>query len=565
MSAAGSTARARSLQVLLLLLLVPLLVTWPALPRFASHLPMAPEYEGAVHAWGLWAALREGAPLVLDSQLLAWPEGSRVVLVDPANLPAFALGQLLGGVAGGVTLLTWTGIALAGLAGALLGRELDGDPRLGALAAMLATPVLCAGADGITEDLALGWVGIQLALLLRFLRTGRAADGAGAAVALAVAWYGGPYNGMLASLVDLAVGLGLVVRRDRRVARAALVAAGAVLLVAPLARAVLLMRPDALPGGATRTGLPAPDVGPDRFRGGLMTGADLLDPWLPAPLTGAVAAVPHSAYLGVVALVAAIVVVWRQPRRWPWLAGIVGLVLVALGPHLSVAGRPVDLGSGPLLAPAGMLIAAAEGLGRITRWYRAAGVASLLLAGLVAAAPRSGRTALLLAGGLVLDALLLAPVAWPRPSSPMPPATPWGELPAPARVPGAILELPLTTSGSPGPGSWRDVGALDQTHHGRPVGGNLLGQPPSAAARRGNRAVQRLMLSGELPASEGAAIVDAGFAWLVLRPHYLRLGDQAWQHLESCFGPALFADEDMRIHALGGGSQGCPASDREDR
>jgi len=553
----------RRLDVLLLLLLVPLVVTWPALPDFGSHAPMAPEYEGATHAWGLWAALMQAAPVTLHTELLGWPDGGTVVLVDPANLPAFALGYAIAGLGGGLTALTWAGVALAGLGGALLARELDGDTRLGALAAMLSTPVLCAGRDGITEDLAVGLVAVQLALLLRALRTRRAGDGLLASLALAASFYGGPYNGLLAGVIDGCIGLSLLLRRDRRALRAAGIAAGAAVLVAPLARSILSLRDATLPGGAARGGLPLLDHGPDRFRGGLMGAADLLDPWLPAPLTGGVPPVPHSAYLGVVALGAAILAVARDRRRWPWLAGALALVLIALGPHLYLKGEPLRIGERPLLGPAGLLILALPTAGRLTRWYRAAGAATLLLAGLSASATRSRRGKLLLAGLLLLDALLLAPVPWPRPSTPLPSAAPWAALPSPAEAPGAILELPLGTAGSPGPGQWRDVGLLDQIQHQRPIGGTILGAPPSPAAPEGRDALRRLIRTGSLPADARRALVDAGFSWVLIRPRYLRLDATGRRHLDACLGPPLWDRDDLRLHALSGEEGGCSGTATE--
>lgn len=277
----------------LTLVLLPALLLWPLPVVFGQQVLAAPDQEAATHIWGLWAALREGTPLLLRTSLLGWPEGVELVLVDPANLPAFALGQALGGPAGGYNLVLYLGLSLQGLGGALLTRRLGGPAWLGALVAMACPTLLANAADGQTEGFAVGWVGLQLALLLSFVERGGVARGLLAGAALALAWYGGPYNGLFASALDLVVGLGLLLRtradraRLRETLRRLLSAAGAgVLMVLPLARAILTMRDPTLPGSGLRAGLPRVVENPEIFRGGVQTGADLLDPWLPGPLTG---------------------------------------------------------------------------------------------------------------------------------------------------------------------------------------------------------------------------------------------------------------------------------------
>ena len=101
---------------------------------------------------------------------LGWPAGVRLVLVDAANLPAFALGQTLGGPAAGYNSVLYFGLVLQGVAGALLARTVGGAPWLGAIAAMACPTLLSNAADGMTEGFAVGWVGVQLAALLRALR-----------------------------------------------------------------------------------------------------------------------------------------------------------------------------------------------------------------------------------------------------------------------------------------------------------------------------------------------------------------------------------------------------------
>ncbi|MCK6507821.1 hypothetical protein L6R53_31390 [Myxococcota bacterium] len=536
------------LPLLLLLLVVPALLLWPLPLRGTEIILAAPGYEAASHLWGLWAAWTTGQPLVLATDRLAWPTGVRLVLVDPANLPWFGLGHALGGPALGYNLVLLGGLALAGLAGALLARELRAPVTVSAMAAMLTPPLLAAPGAGLTEDMAVGWVGVQLALLLRVRRTGRWRDGLLAALAMGACAWSGPYNGMLAALVDLPLALRALADR-RALVRVAATGLGGLVLAAPVIRAVLVGRGEGLPGSASRAGLLSPDVGPERFRGGLMYGVDLLDPWLPAALTGGVPEVSHTGYLGVVALVAAVVAATRRRPLWPWLAGAAALTLLALGPHLTLAGRPLQVDGQPLLGPAGLLGLAIPAAGRITRWYRAAAVAGLLLAPLVADSVRGRpRAGAILVAGLVLDALLLAPLPWPLPHAPLPHAEAWRAV---AQVPaGPVLELPLATSGTPAPGDWRDAGPAAQALHGRPLGGAMMGLPPSDRARDAQRRVQTLLRSGGLAEADRQALARSGFVLLALRTTYLPLSPGARQALDRCLGPPLAEVDGLRIHAL---------------
>ncbi|MEC8423903.1 MAG: hypothetical protein VX000_09010, partial [Myxococcota bacterium] len=237
-----------------------------------------------------------------------------------------------------------------------------------------------------------GWVGIHLALLLAVRREGRPWQCVAATISGAAAWYTGPYNGVWAALLGAALGLaalpGLARGAWRPVARLLGVAAGMLGLVIPLAGAVLEARPAGLPGSAGRSGLPAVQDWPDRFRGGLETGADLLDPLLPVFLTGHEAPVPHTAYLGAALLLAAVVGLLRDPRRWPWLLGAAAFSVLSLGPWIYVAGRAARVGNALIPGPAAALMLLVPGLSRITRWYRAGAVASLLLAGVASTVSR---------------------------------------------------------------------------------------------------------------------------------------------------------------------------------
>lgn len=547
--------RHERLPLLLVLVFLPALLLWP-LPLIATQeLLTAPEYEAASHLWGLWAAWQEGSPVRITSTLLAWPSGVDLVLVDPIHLPAFGLGLAISGPTLGFNLVVLQGLLVAGLAGGLLARECGGAPWLGALAAMAVPGLVGASGDGITEDLAVGFVALFAALLLRAHRVGSPGTALLAALSLGLCGWAGPYNALLAALVLVGISLAGVGAR-RSLFRSAGIALAGLLVAAPPLWAILRVRSAELPGAASRAGIPAPDVGPERFRGGLMHGIDLLDPWFPSVLTGGVPQVSHTGYLGLVALLAGLYAAWKQPRLRLALVGLGVLLLLALGPWITFAGRPVELSGQPLMGPAGWLMLALPPLARLTRWYRAAVLAALLLAPIAASAAGSSRRArILLAAGLLFDTLLLAPLPWPLQSTPLPSSAAVQALEG--LPPGALLELPLSTTGSPPPGDWRDVGPLLQTGHGRPLGGAMMGLPPSEQARRAQRAVLELARGGGMRQAEREALTEAGFRAVLLRTRFLQLPPASRDRLSLCLGPLLVEEDGLRLHAIAEESGAC--------
>ena len=169
--------------VLAVLATVPVLITWPLARVFDSHVLAAADQEAAPHIWGLWAAGQTGSLLQIETSLQAFPDGIELVLVDPFNLPMFHLGALLGPAAG-YNLVLWSSFIWMGIAGALLAREWDAPPWLGAVAAMACPTLIANAADGMTEGFGVGLVGIFAALLVRGVRTNSPRAWVGAAVLL---------------------------------------------------------------------------------------------------------------------------------------------------------------------------------------------------------------------------------------------------------------------------------------------------------------------------------------------------------------------------------------------
>ncbi len=530
------------------LVVASLLLTWPLAQVGAEAVLSAPDQEAATHIWGLWAALREGTFVALDTPLLAWPTGVRLPLVDPGHLPWFALGNLWGPAAGYAAVLL-VGVWAMGLAGALLAQEAGGKPWVGALVAMACPTLLANAADGMTEGFGVGWVGIQLALLLRAVRLGGVTRGAAAAAALAWCAAVGPYNLVWAALIDAALGVSLLMRRrTTELKRALAVGVGALLAATPLAWTMLQGRGAELPGSTARAGLPAIVENPAIYRGGVQTGADLLDAWLPVQLTGHEADISHTTYLGLALVILGVLAVVRDRGRWPWLAGLLAMVALSWGPWMTMAGEVLRLGERPLLGPAGLLMNNVPPFDRITRWYRAGAVATLLLAPLVALAARdwrSGRLAILV-GVVLLEATVAAPLAWPLRHSPLPDATPYIQL----EGPGAILELPPATTGPPPRGHWRDRIGVLQPQVGRPVGGTIMNLDASSEARTATAAIKTLMRDGAMSEATRARIVEQGFRWVSFLPAYQPVPQPARAHLEACLGPPIAQTDEVWIFAL---------------
>ena len=97
---------------LLLVLLLPWALLWPLPLVSRSALVTSPLSEGVTHLWIWWAAFRGHAPLHATTDLLNYPDGVHVSVIDPMNLVPFALGWALGPAAAFNTVLVW-GLAAA--------------------------------------------------------------------------------------------------------------------------------------------------------------------------------------------------------------------------------------------------------------------------------------------------------------------------------------------------------------------------------------------------------------------------------------------------------------------
>lgn len=561
----------RALPVALAIAVGAILSTWPLALDPTGSLLGTPGLEAVDHLWTLWLALFDG-PLVIHTTRVGFPEGYTWVLADPANLPAFAVGHLLAGPAFGFHLVHLVDLALAGLGAVALGQAfLPAEQRLPWFAALVATtlPAMAGGLfTGMTEAQTFGLVALALAALHRALQpeAGPRAILLAGLAAGATAW-GGPYSALYFAFAALPVALAAP-RRAGRLLAAALLGG---LLAAPILWAISTQRDPNLPGASSLTAavMAQPSLPQNR-----MLGADLAQIFLPRH--SEVQADLHAVYLGMVVWALALVGLVRRRPPWTLLVALVALLSLGLGFFVQIGGWiPTTADGRVFLAPAGWLSLWIEGLGRAPRWYRAVAVGGLLLAPLAAAGarrlserlPLRARTPvlLLLATLVLVDALGLSPLPWPRDSFPARPPAAYAELDGD----GPIVEVPhvrfstIVSAGKPVTASGGGVRLPDepirhpallwQTFHGHALGGNPHQPGAPRAKDEVSLAVDALADAAKArdPAAAAAAratLAELGFTWVL---HHPSTGPAALtKGLPLVLGPAPVSSEALQAWPL---------------
>ena len=523
--------------VILATVILPAILLWPLPIAAPERLLGAPNGEIATHLWRLWAVWRAGSIYSAQTDLLAWPGGVEVMIVDPLHLPIFVLGFGLGGPALGAHLILWSGLAVAGLASLSLARVTGASAAGQGLALVLG--VSCPGllgvvSHGMTESLGAGWVVAQLAALLWHLEAPSWRRGLTFVLLLSAAAHAGPYNAVWAAILDLAVALS----RPRALHITAPVGLiGGLLCAPPLWFA--LHQTSGQPGG-----LMAPQVGGAlRVGGGAEVLAFVRPDWsTPEGLT-------FPAYLGVVALILAGVGAWRlgARRAAPFVVGVIGFVLLSWGPRLLHDGDWLMMGGEKVAGPVSWLVQLLPPLERLTRWHRAAAVACLLCAPLVASATRRPGIAAGLALLLLLDARLGAGVGRRLPSSPMPDAQ------ALAVLDGPVMELPNDHSANLS-GRMLGENLLAQTLHGQPTDAVLYPSPADPETHLVEhtliQAIRRPDAGPTASDRHAAASLAAarGFRWLLVWPGRFDLVETPG--LTEALGPPAASTPGLVIYRL---------------
>ena len=535
----------------MLAVLGPAVVLWP-LPLLAARgalgrptaLLTDPGGEAVVHLWSWVASQDAGSLLSAHSPWLNAPEGLDLQVIDPLHGLVYALGAGLGGPAAGWAAVCWLGLSVCAVGAVGLAREAAAPPVGGWVAAAvgLAVPtVLASVVDGITEGLGAGWVALQLALLLRLGRTRSGRDAGLLAAVLAAGVHTGVYNGVWMAFLDVPIAVWLLWRR--RAWRPLVAGAAAASVAAPYLLAALRIA-EGRPGAGGRGAPLPPDARAPHWRGSWMEGADVLDLFVPAPLTGA-APWATTAYLGAVLLVLVAVSAWQRPRAaLPWCLGAAVFASLALGPFVVVGGAVTGLPS-----PASLL--ELTPLGRLTRWYRAGAVCVLLLAPVAASVSRRRSVALGAALLLLVDGRFGGPLPAVLPTTPVPMATVLSELPGPFAEQPAVFPVRQ-------PGTTADLNLLLQVLHRTPSSGTVDAVPGVATDAPAMRALQRCLavppgsLGEDLCADAAGGLVALGYRSVVLYRSGLArpLVHPGEPSLRATLGPPLAEDALVRVYAL---------------
>ena len=393
--------------------LLVFVVTWPVVVN-PNELIGHQLGEVDNHFWMFWRAKEM---FVGHWPVSNFPVGIEIPIMDPVNLPVYALGAMVDPVIG-YNLVVFFNLFLAFWGGWYLAVELNVSSRAAVTAgvALASSPFLSGIASfGITESLTLGWLGLHVGSLWAWHNRRSVVSLVFASASLVALLFSGWYAALIALLVEILVFVVLCVKSYKRGLRGFVLgffAQGllASLLIAPRFFQFLGQRD--LWAGRWHGGVHPPPEYLPHWRTMSSAGSDLINLFLPAlePVS-----VSKSVYLGVIVLLLS-VAGGKRAR------GLIALALVfmvlALGYWFTVGGRTVWFGV-PLSLPALWLTRAFPSLEGVGHWYRLVAPAVLFLS--VAAAMGVDKLAkrwspiFWVAPVLVLcDSLAFSQTPWPR-------------------------------------------------------------------------------------------------------------------------------------------------------
>ncbi len=525
------------------------LVGWVLIGGLLSGLPRecgqnvmlgSPLGEADNHLWMWWRSLQ-------DPRMGPWsnrPVGDGILLMDPQNLGPYWIGSQLSPAMGWNISVGSAWLLLVAGAGAL-GRRLAG-PQAGLIAAFFAgcNPVFWGLIDfGISEMWAVGWLGLHLACLEGYQQEGRLHQALLAGVCLGAAASSGWYLALFALAIELAW---LLARTGGRPRMGVFVQGGiALAMVSPSLWETWSHKEE----WAERIRQAAPHPpGPRADWADLpVYGTDILSwvmpRWTPVEPSKA-------AYMGIGLLLLAIL---GLRGRLSWIPMIVGLYLLSLGIWPSLAGVPIGA-----KGPAGWLTELLPLFAGISHWGRAGAAAIPLLAALAGAGlmrMSRGQTWRLhtILALVLLDAIMLSPTPWPRPTIHMELPQILSELPGS----GGVIQLPFDNGRMPFSDEPARLFNRFQVLHQHPVAENYEGVDALLVRSRLIAAADReCWVRSTLPlhqrpppewrsaaAPTGDALIaeldqlrEWGFEWIVLHRARCRKASGVIQLLEGVIG-----------------------------
>ena len=429
-------------------LLLAAVLTWPVVISPGSVLVGDSRIDVWNHAWGYWFVLTSLADgtLPFATELVGAPQGGTLYYIDtPGALWGLPVTALLGPAVGYNVVLLFR-IALAGLSGQILAREITGKGAHTWLAglAYATTPfLLCELANGISEVCATHWLALTLAAGARALRTARWQDFLALGILQGLTTVTTFYYGLTSAMLVGTVFLVALVVRGIRTARGVeglpllerswlwtfpLTAVSAFLIALPhglafsaslkaedgLIKRDLLLNDQLIRHNAVD---PAVYITPGRFQS-----VDLLgeygEPFI------------HTGYLRWSVLLLIAVGAFSNKRLRPWLALLLLSLVLGLGPYLWWDGDWVTIGNRTLSLPFDWLRQALPAVA-ITHPLRLSlggqALASVLAAGGVAAVLAHlgdrlsvvGKRGVLVGAGLLIagEGLFASAATWPLPMS----------------------------------------------------------------------------------------------------------------------------------------------------
>ncbi len=448
-------------------LVVLVLFLWPA--SWTQDIVLGhPRSETSNHLWMFWRELDGRSPLT------NLPDGLPIPLMDPINLPIYALGAWFSPAIGWLGLRIFsTGLALAG--GYQLCRRFVGArPAIVGMVAIGASPIQGSlQENGLTELWTIGWLCFHIAFLVDVARGAGWRRGVAAGVTLGCTALSGWYMATFALLLELPM-VGWLWWRHRRwllVAQGGVAAA----MVGPSLWGYLQVR-SFWSGRLTQHAAEAPPPN-EHWSTVNQLGTDVINLFTPhfEPIDPA-----RLFYLGWVLIALAGLGAWRRPRAsLPWLAAAAGFVSLSLGPWPAAGGHRFGVAG-----PAWWLVEVFPVLQSVSHWERAAlfvmPVLGVVGAIGVHASPRLHRFAPVCVLLLLADSLGASGAYWPRIGFMLQLPDGFGAL----RGSAGLIEIPFDNRVERTPGDVARAYDLWQILHQRPVSENYEGTDALLARSR---------------------------------------------------------------------------------